>query len=85
MGKMKGNDRNEAVMPSLSAVILHIVMSVWESYTLIFLSRAFEKKCDSDFVLKSSATEKIANSEFSSIVSEALYIFSRGTEDSRTS
>lgn len=40
---MKGDDRNEAVMPSLLAVILHIAMSVWEIYTLIFLNRTFKK------------------------------------------
>ena len=63
-GKMKGDDRNEAVMPSLLAVIVHINMSVWESYTFFFFQQCTLKKVSliSDFVLKSSAIKKIEKS-----------------------
>lgn len=58
-GKMKGDHRNEAVMTSLLAVIVHISMSVWESYTFFFQQCTLKKfSLISDFVLKSSAIKK---------------------------
>lgn len=59
-GKMKGDDRNEAVMPSLLAVIVHISMSVWESHTFFFFQQCTLKNVSliSDFVLKSSAIKE---------------------------
>lgn len=61
---MKGDDRNEVVMPSLLAVIVHISMSVWESYTFFFFQQRTLKKVSliRDFVLKPSAIKKIENS-----------------------
>lgn len=42
--KMKDNDRNEVEMPSLLAVIVHISVSVCESYTFFFSAVHFKKK-----------------------------------------